>query len=78
MRATTVLRKCLMPALDSLHALRRQTLLLAVESLLAGHRLVLIDLARSWIGGGRSFLCAIQITFSASQQLHSIRTLSRL
>ncbi len=30
-----------------MHALRRQTLLLFVESLLAGRRLVLIDLARS-------------------------------
>lgn len=50
MRATTVLQRCLMPALAPMHALRCTTLLLAVESLLAGRRLVLIDLARSWIG----------------------------
>ncbi|MEL1264787.1 IS4 family transposase [Pseudoxanthomonas putridarboris] len=36
-----------------MHALRRQILLLAVESLLAGRRLVLIDLARSWLGAER-------------------------
>ena len=53
MRATTVLQKCLASALEPMHALRRQTLLLAVESLLAGRRLVLIDLARSWIDAER-------------------------
>lgn len=53
MRATTVLQRCLVPALDRMHALRRQTLLLAVEALLAGRRLVLIDLARSWPGAER-------------------------
>lgn len=53
MRATTVLQKCLDPALAPMHALRSATLLLAVESLLAGRRLVLIDLARSWLGAER-------------------------
>lgn len=53
MRATTVLQRCLTPALKPMHALRRTTLLLAVESLLAGRRLVLIDLARSWLGAER-------------------------
>lgn len=53
MRAMTVLQRCLMPALGSMHALRSTTLLLAVESLLAGRRLVLIDLARSWLGAER-------------------------
>ena len=53
MSATTVLQRCLAPALDPMHALRRQTLLLSVESLLAGRRLVLIDLARSWLGAER-------------------------
>lgn len=48
MRATTVLQRCLAPTLGRMHALRRRTLLLAVEALLAGRRLVLIDLARSW------------------------------
>jgi len=36
-----------------MHALRSVTLLLAVESLLAGRRRVLIDLARSWLGAER-------------------------
>jgi hypothetical protein len=36
-----------------MHALRVRTLLLAVEALLAGRRLVLIDLARSWPGAER-------------------------
>lgn len=39
MRATAVLQKCLVPALAPMHALRSVTLLLAVESLLAGRRL---------------------------------------
>ncbi|MQS42562.1 IS4 family transposase [Xanthomonas translucens pv. translucens] len=53
MRASQVLQRCLDSALSPMHALRRQTLLLAVESLLAGRRLVLIDLARSWLGAER-------------------------
>lgn len=53
MRASQVLQKCLAPALASMHALRRTTLLGAVESLLSGRRLVLIDLARSWVGAER-------------------------
>lgn len=53
MRATTVLQRCLAPALDPMHVLRCRTLLLAVESLLAGRRLVLMDLARSWLGAER-------------------------
>lgn len=50
MRASQVLQRCLKSALSPMLALRRQTLLQAVESLLAGRRLVLIDLARSWLG----------------------------
>lgn len=48
MRAQAVLQKCLAVAFGSMHALRRTTLLRAVEALIAGRRLVLIDLARSW------------------------------
>lgn len=48
MRASAVLQRCLAVAFERMHALRRQTLLLAVEALIAGRRLVLIDLARSW------------------------------
>ncbi|CTP93510.1 hypothetical protein XTPLMG728_3896 [Xanthomonas translucens pv. poae] len=53
MRATQVLQRCLDSALSPMHALRRQTLLLAVQALLAGRRLVPIDLARSWLGAER-------------------------
>lgn len=50
MRATAVLQRCLPLAVGAMHALRRTTLLLAIEALIAGRRLVLIDLARSWPG----------------------------
>lgn len=53
MRASEVLQRCLTTALSTMHALRARTLLLAVEALLAGRRLVLIDLARSWPGAER-------------------------
>ncbi len=53
MSATTVLQRCLASALGPMHELRRRTLLLSVESLMAGRRLVLIDLARSWPGAER-------------------------
>lgn len=48
MRATEVLQKCLSGALDPMHALRRRVLLHAVEAVLRGRRLTLIDLARAW------------------------------
>ncbi len=44
MRARQVLQRCLKSALSPMHALSQQTLLLV------GLRLVLIDLARSWLG----------------------------
>jgi len=53
MRAGAVLQRCLSIAFDGMHGLRRQTLLLAVEALVMGRRLVLIDLARSWPGALR-------------------------
>ena len=45
--------RCLASVFDSMHALRRCTLLLAVEALIAGRRLTLIDLARAWPGAHR-------------------------
>ena len=48
MRATEVLQKCLRDALGSMHALRGRVLLRAVEAMVHGSRLTLIDLARSW------------------------------
>ena len=53
MRATEVLQKCLADALNTMHALRRRTLLHAVEALIHGRRLTLMDLARAWPGAER-------------------------
>lgn len=53
MRASKVLQKCLSSSLPSMHALRERTLLRAVEALLHGRRLTLIDVARSWPGATR-------------------------
>jgi len=53
MRATEVLQKCLSDALGSMHALRSRVLLRAVEAMIQGNRLTLIDLARSWPGAER-------------------------
>jgi len=50
MRASEVLQKCLEPVLSDMHSLRRQTLMLTVDALIAGRRLVLMDMARSWPG----------------------------
>lgn len=48
MRAAQVLQKCLNPALGVMHALRRGVLMKAVDALVTGRRLTLIDVARSW------------------------------
>ncbi len=48
MHAASVLQKCLWSKLGVMHALRRQSLMLAVDALIASRRLVLIDIARSW------------------------------
>jgi len=53
MHASRILLRCLASVFDSMHALRRCTLLLAVEALIAGRRLTLIDLARAWPGAHR-------------------------
>lgn len=53
MRASKVLQKCLSDSLRSMHALRERALLRAVEALLHGRRLTLIDVARSWPGATR-------------------------
>ena len=50
MRAISVLQKCLRSSLGSMHALRRHTMLQAVQAALTGRRLTLIDLARAWPG----------------------------
>ena len=53
MRATEVLQKCLGDALKPMHALRRRVLLRAVDALIHGRRLTLIDVARAWPGAER-------------------------
>jgi len=53
MRATGVLQKCLSDCLEAMHAARVRVLLRAVEALLAGRRLTLMDVARSWPGAER-------------------------
>ncbi|PPU03489.1 hypothetical protein XarbCFBP7408_13540 [Xanthomonas arboricola pv. guizotiae] len=53
MRASEVLQKCLSNSLSGMHALRQRALLRAVEALLHGGRLTLIDLARAWPGATR-------------------------
>lgn len=53
MRATQVLQKCIGDALDTMHALRGRVLLCAVEALVSGRRLTMMDMARSWPGAER-------------------------
>ncbi len=53
MHAMTVLQTCLAPALGQMHAGRARALLGAVTALVMGRRLVLMDLARSWLGAER-------------------------
>ncbi len=53
MHATQVLQNCLGGALGGMHALRRRVLLWATEALIAGRRLTLMDVARSWPGAER-------------------------
>jgi hypothetical protein len=53
MRASRVLQKCLPDSLARMHALRERALLHAVEAVLHGRRLTLMDVARSWPGAER-------------------------
>ena len=53
MRATEVLQKYLSGALGSIHGLRSRVLLRAVEAMIHGRRLTLMDLARAWPGAHR-------------------------
>ncbi len=48
MRAGQVLQRCLGDSLEGMHALRRNVLMKAVDALVDGRRLTLIDVARSW------------------------------
>lgn len=53
MRASRVLQKCLFDSLEPMHRARSRVLLRAVEALLAGRRLTLMDVACSWPGAER-------------------------
>jgi hypothetical protein len=53
MRASRVLQKCLSDSLGTMHALRSRVLMQAVEALLHGRRLTLMDVARAWPGAER-------------------------
>jgi hypothetical protein len=53
MHAVKVLRSCLGVVLNRMHARRCAALLDAVRALIAGRRLTLIELARSWPGALR-------------------------
>lgn len=53
MRASRVLQKCLSDSLGLMHKARMRVLLKAVEALVMGRRLTLIDVARSWPGALR-------------------------
>lgn len=53
MRASRVLQKCLSESLGTMHAARSRVLLHAVEALVVGRHLTLMDVARSWPGAER-------------------------
>jgi len=53
MHARRVLYKLLQPALDALDARNARNLLMAVDALLRGRRLSLMELARHWPGAAR-------------------------
>lgn len=53
MRATRVLQKCLADSFRTMHLARSRVLMRAVEALIAGRRLTLMDVARSWPGAER-------------------------
>lgn len=53
MHAASVLQKCLSVVFNDMHAVRARALLGAVQALLAGRRLILMDLARAWPGAER-------------------------
>ncbi len=53
MGASRVLQKCLWECLGAMHVMRSRVLLQAVEALVAGRRLTLLDVARSWPGAER-------------------------
>lgn len=53
MHAAEVLQKCLPSVFQSMHAIRARAVLGAVQALILGRRLILMELARSWPGAAR-------------------------
>jgi hypothetical protein len=53
MHAAEVLQKCLPDVFKRMHAVRACALIAAVQALLIGRRLILMELARSWPGAER-------------------------
>jgi hypothetical protein len=75
MRASRVLQKCLADSFRSMHLTRSRVLMRAVEALLSGRRLTLMDIARSWPGAERvrAPLKAVNRLLS-NPRLHAERT----
>jgi hypothetical protein len=53
MHAASVLQKCLSVVFEEMHVVRARALVGAVQALLTGRRLILMDLARAWPGAER-------------------------
>lgn len=53
MYAASVLQKCLSAVFNEMHVVRARALIGAVQALLLGRRLILMDLARAWPGAER-------------------------
>jgi len=53
MHAASVLQKCLPAVFHEMHVVRARALIGAVQALLLGRRLILMDLARAWPGAER-------------------------
>jgi len=53
MHAVSVLQKCLPSVFQEMHVVRARALIGAVQALLLGRRLILMDLARAWPGAER-------------------------
>lgn len=66
MHAVKVLRSCLGVVLNGMHARRCAALLDAVRALIAGRRLTLMELARSWPD-------ALRVSVSNDTQFHALR-----
>lgn len=75
MHACRVLYKLLQPALDALDVRNARNLLTAVDALLLGRRLSLMELARHWPGAARVRAPLKRLDrLLSNPQLHAVRT----